>query len=352
MSVSKNSLPSERTTEDETSQPKTSDEQENWTFTPNDVVCGRGRKPHLANQEFNLLLNLHASEYASASKTEEPFVVHKVVQAIKNKGGRFLKKQTCGGTYMIMTDVDEIYKKVSEALRHASKPKLPPPTLPSDPNQSTVSVYATAPHATAKSIKSSANVPIILGKSVASRSSSIEPQGASALSTLGQKKRAATSSDINTKPKRKKKESHKGRKIKVPKMSIGKTAETKGGAVAVRPQGVRVAVTKTGKFEARYKPLGEGKKQCPKYIATVNDRETALWLGNFVARSVQNTGTTFEAAKQDAILHLEKLCGGAEGEDQVQAQKGKEKLPIDDLLADVVSTLVKEDEETDNAAAV
>eukprot|EP00977_Amphora_coffeiformis_P000131 scaffold33_cov123-Amphora_coffeaeformis.AAC.1 len=311
MSAPKNFLPPQHAPMNETSNPKanTITQELVSSFTLCDVICGRGRKPGKANQAFNVLLNLHASEYVSASKADKPFIVQKVVETIKSKRGRFLEKQTDGRTYLVMTEGDEIYKKVSEALRHASKPKLPPPPLRSDPNESTVSVYAELPYQKAESTKPSTKVPTVLGKPAPSRSNRSESQGFSPLSTLGQKKRAVRSSGTNPNPKHQKQESRKGRKKTVPKVSIIKTAETQSRAV----KGVRIAVTKSGTFEVRYKFPRELKQAYPRYIATVSDRETGVWLGNLVARSIQNHGTTFEAAKYNAILLLNNLNGGADG---------------------------------------
>jgi len=350
MYTPKNFLPSQRASKNESSKSKACTRAIKivHSFTAYDVVCGRGRKPRKANQEFNLLLNLHSSEYASACKTDKPPIVYKVIEAIKSKHGRFLKKYNHNQVYRVMTEMDEIYGKVSEALRHASKPKLPPYDFQSDPNQSSMSVYPTVPHQDVEAIQESfTKVPIVLEKSVARRSNSTTTQRVSFLSTWEKKTRATRFKNHNYKTKRQKRESHERHKSYVPNVSVAKTTETKIRAEA----GVRIAVTRRGKLEVRYKCIQQEKQVLyPRYIATVSDRETAVCLGNLVARSIQDSGKTFEAAKHDAILVLSNLGGRADGKGQFQTQVGKENrenLANNDLVNDVVDTLLKQDEEAD-----
>lgn len=329
-------------TENKASEPKPSPQKYIRSFTASDVICGRGRKPRPANQELDLLVKLHAPEFASAIKTQKPLVVHKIVQAIKSKGGRFL--QTCNGSYVVMSDVGKIYKKVSEALgRQIAKSKPPPSTLASDPNKLIPPVSVTVPPRSVQSPESSATkVPIIHDNTAQTFASATEKShGKSQSASSNPPKRPAVLTNGQPNSKRQNKKPSNGIKSKVGNAPVANAAKPQNSNAEPRPQGVRAAVTKTGKYEARYKHLGTDKKHYPKYIATVNDRETALWLGNFVARCVQTAGMAFEAAKEEALARLKtnKFTDATLPQDDIL-----------DLMKDVVSTLISQDKKEEEAA--
>ena len=62
---------------------------------PEDVLSGRGgaTNSHSGNKAFRKLVKSYQAEYLQAKKRDKPSVASKVVDLIRRKGGRFLKKQ-------------------------------------------------------------------------------------------------------------------------------------------------------------------------------------------------------------------------------------------------------------------
>jgi hypothetical protein len=59
-----------------------------------DVLCGRGAPSlyHVGNQEFRRLVEAYQSQYMAARRLDKPDIAMRIVQVIRSRGGRFLKR--------------------------------------------------------------------------------------------------------------------------------------------------------------------------------------------------------------------------------------------------------------------
>jgi hypothetical protein len=87
-------------------------------YGENDVLSGRGggTNVHLGNRHFRAMINLHRSSYLKARKNDKPAISRAIVQAIRAKGGNFLKKCETTGLWFEVGD-DVAREKTSQALR-------------------------------------------------------------------------------------------------------------------------------------------------------------------------------------------------------------------------------------------
>lgn len=87
-------------------------------YMDNDVLCGRGggTNAHPGNREFRDMINLHRRKYLKARKNDKPAISRSIVQSIREKNGRFLKKDEKTGLYYEIGD-DNAREKTSQALR-------------------------------------------------------------------------------------------------------------------------------------------------------------------------------------------------------------------------------------------
>jgi hypothetical protein len=80
-----------------------------------DVLCGRGAPSlyHVGNQQFRRLVEAYQSQYMAARRLDKPDIAMRIVQVIRSRGGRFLKRTkvlsdmgTSGhfGWYVLATD--------------------------------------------------------------------------------------------------------------------------------------------------------------------------------------------------------------------------------------------------------
>jgi len=86
---------------------------------PRDVVCARGKSywDHEGNRRYPALIQAATEKYSSTSnKLEKTLIVSDIVEAIHAQKGRFVKKETKGGVWVV---VDEVFarEKVSQSLR-------------------------------------------------------------------------------------------------------------------------------------------------------------------------------------------------------------------------------------------
>ena len=87
-------------------------------FRDNDVLSGRGggTNLHMGNRNFRDLINFHRRTYLQARKNDKPAISRAVVRAIRESGGRFLKKMPKSHLWHEIGD-DAAREKTSQALR-------------------------------------------------------------------------------------------------------------------------------------------------------------------------------------------------------------------------------------------
>jgi hypothetical protein len=84
----------------------------------NDVLSGRGggTNVHPGNRNFRDLINLYRRSYLKARKNDKPSISRAIVRAIRESGGRFLKKGSKSDLWFEIGD-DAAREKASQALR-------------------------------------------------------------------------------------------------------------------------------------------------------------------------------------------------------------------------------------------
>jgi hypothetical protein len=92
---------------------------------PNDVLSGRGgaTNSHSGNRAFRVLVKKYQDQYLKAKKRDKPAVASLIVQKIRDKGGRFLKRvDTPPDGQVLWIDIgDERAKeKACQALREGA----------------------------------------------------------------------------------------------------------------------------------------------------------------------------------------------------------------------------------------
>jgi len=88
------------------------------SFTPQDVLSGRGggTNQHEGNCYFRSLINNNRERYLKSKKNDKPFISRSIVNAIRKKNGRFLKKDEDSDLWYEIGD-DAAREKTSQALR-------------------------------------------------------------------------------------------------------------------------------------------------------------------------------------------------------------------------------------------
>lgn len=124
------------------------------TFAPEDVLSGRGggTNQHEGNCFFRSLINSHREKYLRSKKNDKPFISRSIVNAIRRRNGRFLKKDEKAGLWYEIGDAAarektsqalrqrapeyrrQIYEKDCQAIRQQHQPT---PTLPTAPHLTT-----------------------------------------------------------------------------------------------------------------------------------------------------------------------------------------------------------------------
>jgi len=84
----------------------------------NDVLCGRGggTNTQVGNRRFRLLVQEFQPTYLLCRRKEKPLIARTIVLIIRNRGGRFLKKNEDDGTFLDVGD-EKAEAKTSQALR-------------------------------------------------------------------------------------------------------------------------------------------------------------------------------------------------------------------------------------------
>lgn len=84
----------------------------------NDVLCGRGggTNSQIGNRQFRKLVNEFQPEYLHARRKQKPLIAKRIVQIIRQRGGRFLRKNDSDGYYFEVGDF-KAEAKTSQALR-------------------------------------------------------------------------------------------------------------------------------------------------------------------------------------------------------------------------------------------
>lgn len=92
-------------------------------YSDKDVLSGRGgaTNRHPGNRHYRELILSHLQSYEDASKQEKPVIAKKLVQLIRDDGGRFLGQKKDGSFYDIGDSVAR--EKTSQALRHRAYEK-------------------------------------------------------------------------------------------------------------------------------------------------------------------------------------------------------------------------------------
>ncbi len=88
------------------------------TYTANDVLCGRGGRinQHPGNCFFRSLVRDRREEYLRSSKRDKPYIALSIVHVIRERNGRFLKKDENLGLWFEIGD-GPARDKASQALR-------------------------------------------------------------------------------------------------------------------------------------------------------------------------------------------------------------------------------------------
>lgn len=91
-------------------------------ITPADVLCGRGgaTNSHSGNRSFRSLVKDHQDQYLRAKKRDKPAVASIIVDLIRDKGGRFLRRYDTDHTGQVRwVDIgdDRAREKTCQALR-------------------------------------------------------------------------------------------------------------------------------------------------------------------------------------------------------------------------------------------
>jgi len=88
------------------------------SYATDDVLSGRGggTNSHPGNRFFRNLINHHRDRYLRAKKNDKPHISRSIVNIIRNKNGRFLKKEDDDSLWYEIGD-DLAREKTSQALR-------------------------------------------------------------------------------------------------------------------------------------------------------------------------------------------------------------------------------------------
>jgi len=91
--------------------------------SPTDVICGRGGKAntHPGNISFREEAKKLRNWYESSSKSEKFTISAMLVDLVRERGGRFLKRDDKQAGNWLEADANDVRKKASQALREGRK---------------------------------------------------------------------------------------------------------------------------------------------------------------------------------------------------------------------------------------
>lgn len=84
----------------------------------NDVLFGRGgaTNNHNGNKKFRVIVTDHQPEYLGARKKDKAVISKRIVRRVREKGGRFLRRDESSGLWIEVGD-KKASEKTSQALR-------------------------------------------------------------------------------------------------------------------------------------------------------------------------------------------------------------------------------------------
>jgi len=103
-----------------------------WHVTNRDILCGRGvqnTNEHVGNLSFRDLVRQHQVEYLASKRVDKPAIAIRIMEAIQDQGGRFLRRVKVASEYSreryawIEIEQQRVYEKVCQALRDGA-PKI------------------------------------------------------------------------------------------------------------------------------------------------------------------------------------------------------------------------------------
>jgi hypothetical protein len=96
-----------------------------WKLLPNDVLCGRGVQANAnhGNKAFRHLVREYQVEYLACRRNEKPLISTKIMEIVRSRGGRFLRRVKVAAGYprdrfaWVEIGDQRVYEKVCQALR-------------------------------------------------------------------------------------------------------------------------------------------------------------------------------------------------------------------------------------------
>ena len=109
------------TTTEEPVPPPPSPEEVIAKVEENDVLCGRGGETnnHVGNIKYRDLVKQYQRQYLKAKRREKPRIARLIVDTIRRRNGRFLKKNTSDNTWRDVGNT-KAREKTSQALREGA----------------------------------------------------------------------------------------------------------------------------------------------------------------------------------------------------------------------------------------
>jgi hypothetical protein len=100
-------------------------------LNPDDILFGRGApiSRHIGNKRMHRVVSQYQEQYIKTSRNDKARLVHEVVGVIKENGAKFLKRLEGFDLWVEVVDQNEIYDKVSHALRGQASRNRQQPTL-------------------------------------------------------------------------------------------------------------------------------------------------------------------------------------------------------------------------------
>ena len=94
-----------------------------FPFFSYSIVCGRGAPSqyHYGNQAFKELVGQYQTSYLCAKRSDKPDIAMKLLDMVKERGGRFVRRKKAAGHFCWETIGDKAsYERVCQALREGA----------------------------------------------------------------------------------------------------------------------------------------------------------------------------------------------------------------------------------------